>query len=61
MLIEGRVKAMNVMMDVVQGALHYIKHIGGILDILRMGTPLEGPCKTTQTAICYSAFVHYKC
>jgi hypothetical protein len=37
--LEGRGKVMKVITDVVQLVLHYSKHIGGVLDILRATTP----------------------
>ena len=43
--LEGRGKAMNVIMEVVHWVEHYSRHIGGVLDILCPETPLKGLCK----------------
>jgi hypothetical protein len=45
---------MNVITDVVQLVLHYSKHIGGVLDILRMELPLEVPVKLPDAVVRYA-------
>jgi hypothetical protein len=45
---------MNVITDVVQLVLHYSKHIGGVLDILRTEVPSEVPVKLPDAVVWYA-------
>jgi hypothetical protein len=45
---------MNVITDVVQLVLHYSKHIGGVLDILRTELPSEAPVKLPDAVVRYA-------
>jgi hypothetical protein len=45
---------MNVTTDVVQLVLHYSKHIGGVLDILRTELPSEVPVKLPDAVVRYA-------
>jgi hypothetical protein len=45
---------MNVITDVVQLVLHYSKHIGGVLGILRTELPSEVPVKLPDAVIQYA-------
>jgi hypothetical protein len=50
---------MYVITDVVQLVLHYSKHIGGVLDILRTELPSEVPVELPNAVVWYAYRGYY--